>query len=301
MSRFLPVILALGLIVGAALPASAKPGDDLTFYLDREAYAASLGQALTALEAMARTTPPSQGGMHLNSAYARLHDARDAFNSGQMIQSMEYLAQVIQQVEVAASKGASGASSVADTLALASKRAGHELVQCIYGFTYEGSPHIRNANESLANADTELAAGRRAAAARLYHQAVQKAKVVFEGNNLASPSGGAVEQAIYTDWSYFRQGLLTGEPDFAASVASVEFQERMRTIFASIPIAELSQIAREMRPIQPINQLAPTIWLYTIPRVDHETGQQFDYHVYFVLEPDEGYPKLNPDWKVAIL
>jgi hypothetical protein len=231
--------------------------------------------------------------MHLNSAYARLHDARDAFNSGQMIQSMEYLAQVIQQVELAASKGASGASTVADTLAMASKRAGHELVQCIYGFTYDASPHIRNANESLANADAELAANRRAAAARLYHQAVQKAKVVFEGNNLSRPSADANERQIQETWNGYREGIIRGDTVAAIAAVTEEFQERFTLIFAAIPSDTLARVTREMATITPIEQLGPTLRWYNAPRYIPAIDRTIDFFVYF--------QQVDGIWKVVAL
>ncbi len=258
-----------------------RPGGDLTYYLDREAYCAALNQGVLSLEEMARSTTPQRGGQHLGGAHSRLRDAQAAFNSGKMPTSLEYLAQVIQQVELAADKGAVGASSVADTLAQASHRAGHELVQCIYGFSYEGSPHIRNANESLAKADEELVAGRRAAAARFYHQAVQKAKVVFEGNHIVRPGGDPDERQIQETWNVYREGLIRGDTAAALATVTEEFQERFSRIYAGISRDTLARITREMAAIRPARALGPTLRWYNVPRYIPVIDRTIDFMIYF--------------------
>jgi hypothetical protein len=287
-------IFCAAVLFVVALPSAARPGDDLTYYLDREAYLVALGEVDSAVARLLASGPRQSDRAHLENAARALGEVRAAFLGGEMIGSLRDVAQTAQHFERVAGTGQSaGALAAAETLALAAQRVGREVVQCIHAFSYLANPHIRNARQSLDRGDTELAARRLANACNLYRQALDKAKVVFEGKNLFRPGADEDERQIQATWNGYRDGLIRGDTNAAIAMVTEEFQERFALIFAGIEPDTLARITREMAPITPIEQLGPTLRWYNAPRYIPAIDRIIDFFVYF-QQVDDG-------WKVAML
>lgn len=292
MKYFLPALVVMALVFGAALSATAKPGDNLIFYLDRDAYAAALNRADSGIAILLAQSQLQPAQNALRQAKDFLKSAKDEFASARFDWSLHYLRACVDFLDKAARQhSVASARPIAEGLTRTAQKAASEVVTCVAGFTYEGSPHVTNARRQLTDADAALTRGDLLASANQYRQAVNDVRVVFEGNNLVRPSGDADERQIQETWNGYREGLIRGETVTALSTVTEEAQERFALIFAGIHPDTLATITREMAVIQQAQAFSPTLRWYTVKRYIPTINRTIDFFVYF--------QQVDGAWKVA--
>lgn len=257
------------------------------WYLDRDAYTSSLEKARIDVTDLLAANPAAPVRAHLENAARSLEDATLAFDTAAMTKSLEELEHAARSLNAVFGASASGARNVSEALTMTAKQASREIVTTIHGFTYAENPHIRTAEESLTRGDEYLSKGKYADAVNRYRQAVDKAKVVFEGRNMVPPGADEDLVGVFEIWAWYRDGLLRGDTYMVAGdVVTDESEERFLAIFDGLGAETLAKMTREMVPLRPLKKISPELYLCVVSRLEPVAGRTVDYFIYFIDSGD---------------